>query len=254
MGASAARRKAARAVREFEAAAREALRCKDEPRRVGPLAESATRSAEQARARLSELARECASLPAEEQQRVEPMNQRLVSAFEAQCKALDSGLRGAMAAQQEATGAATAGRRGDNPFGDGSFAPGQQQQQQMLQRQQQDEEQRAALEQRLLHEQAVFNQEDLSQRESEFTRLRQNVNQLNEISREVATLVHEQGEDIEAIGANVDTAHENTRGGLEELRKTAMYRRKVNPFTCGFAALLALFVIVLVVLLAKHKI
>mmetsp|Transcript_17720 Transcript_17720/g.34895 ORF Transcript_17720/g.34895 Transcript_17720/m.34895 type:complete len:312 (+) Transcript_17720:147-1082(+) len=268
---SSSRLAATRALRDFEAASRAALAqagsssssSSSSSARDAAVAK-ATRAAESVRVSLATLSRETAALPSEELRRkAEPLRARLCAAFEAQVAALEAGLREAMASDCSQV---AAGKSTDSPFGDGSVAPGRRSQKSNRQNQSfgqdgegQDVEQlrlqeQQRMEQRLLRERAELNQEDLAMRESEFSQLQQNVWRLNDISREVATLVHAQGEDVEEVATNAERANDGTRAGLEELRKTAMYRRKINPVTCTFASVLALLALALIILIVTGKI
>lgn len=63
----------------------------------------------------------------------------------------------------------------------------------------------------------------------------------NQIFKDLASMVHAQGEVIDTIEGNIEGAQQNTAQGVEQLRSAANYQRKYRQKTC---ILLVLVVVV----------
>ncbi|KAI9676749.1 MAG: hypothetical protein M1829_002844 [Trizodia sp. TS-e1964] len=86
------------------------------------------------------------------------------------------------------------------------------------------------------------------ERESEIRNIEQSVGELNELFRDVAHIVHDQGGQLDIISANVENVRTDTRGADIELRSAARYQRNARNKAC--CLLLILAVVLIVVLLA----
>lgn len=53
--------------------------------------------------------------------------------------------------------------------------------------------------------------------------LQRDINDVNEIYKSLGRLVHEQGETIDSIEANIERTHVSVRGATAELRKASNY-------------------------------
>lgn len=72
--------------------------------------------------------------------------------------------------------------------------------------------------------------------------------ELNELFRDVAHIVHEQGGQLDIIAENVENVTNETRGANVELRSASRYQK--NARKKAFCLLLILAVILLIVVLA----
>ncbi len=86
------------------------------------------------------------------------------------------------------------------------------------------------------------------EREAEIRNIEQGVSELNELFRDVAHIVSEQGEILDTIDANVDNTRNDTRGADTELRSAARYQRNARSKACML--LLIVSIIVTIILLA----
>ncbi|KAF2100655.1 t-SNARE [Rhizodiscina lignyota] len=112
------------------------------------------------------------------------------------------------------------------------------------QRQQQEQEQL-----RLASQDEVDFQESLIiERESEIRNIEQSVGELNELFRDVAHMVHEQGEQLDIIAENVEGVRTDTRGADVELRTAARHQRNARNKAC--CLLLILAVVLTIIILA----
>lgn len=86
------------------------------------------------------------------------------------------------------------------------------------------------------------------EREAEIRNIEQGVTELNELFRDVAHIVGEQGEQLDTIAANVDDTRTDTRHADLELRSAARHQRNARSKAC--CLLLILAVILTIVILA----
>jgi len=97
-------------------------------------------------------------------------------------------------------------------------------------------------------EEVDFQENLIVEREAEIRQIEQSVGELNELFRDVATMVHAQGEQIDLIGENIEGVREDTRGADVELRTASRYQRSARQRAC--CLLLILAIVLLVVILA----
>ncbi|KAJ9623393.1 SNAP receptor [Taxawa tesnikishii (nom. ined.)] len=135
-----------------------------------------------------------------------------------------------------ATAARTALEQGSGAGG-AEAGPGQQQQQQQQEQL------------RLADQSEVDFQESLIiERESEIRNIEQSVGELNELFRDVAHMVHEQGQSLDIISDNVTSTRDDTRGADQNLRTASRHQRNARNKAC--CLLLILAVVLTVVILA----
>ncbi|MDI1487181.1 MAG: hypothetical protein OHK93_006449 [Ramalina farinacea] len=118
---------------------------------------------------------------------------------------------------------------------------------QQQQSQQQEQEQL-----RLASQDEVDFQESLIvEREGEIRNIEQSVGELNELFRDVAHIVHEQGVGIDTISGNVQNVAQDTRHADLELRSANKYQKNARGKACCLLVILAvvLVIIILAVLL-----
>lgn len=97
-------------------------------------------------------------------------------------------------------------------------------------------------------EEVDFQDSLIVEREAEIRNIEQGVSELNELFRDVAHIVNEQGEQLDLISDNVENTRTDTRGADVELRSAARYQKNARTKAC--CLLLILAVILTIVLLA----
>lgn len=121
-------------------------------------------------------------------------------------------------------------------------APGDEHQAHQVQQQEQEQL-------RLVDQSDVDFQESLIiERESEIRNIEQSVGELNELFRDVAHMVHEQGQSLDIISENVTNTRDDTRGADQNLRTASRHQRNARNKAC--CLLLILAVVLTVVILA----
>ena len=124
----------------------------------------------------------------------------------------------------------------DNPFTD--TPEGQQQQQQ--QTQEQDTLRLAS------QDEVDFQESLIIERESEIRNIEQSVGELNELFRDVAHIVHEQGGQLDTIDDNVQNVAQDTRHADLELRSANKYQKAARGKACCLLLILAIVLIIIV--------
>ncbi|KAF2480012.1 t-SNARE [Neohortaea acidophila] len=124
--------------------------------------------------------------------------------------------------------------------GTASSATGQQEggeRQQLLQQQQA----------RLADQGEVDFQETLIiERESEIRNIEQSVGELNELFRDVAHMVHDQGQTLDVIDANVTQTRDDTRNADQQLRTASRHQRSARGKACCLLIILAIVLVVVI--------
>ena len=88
----------------------------------------------------------------------------------------------------------------------------------------------------------------INEREEEIREIEQGISEVNEIFRDLATMVNEQGVMIESIEGNVQSTLGSTRQAADELVSANRYQKKAR--NRAFCLLIILAVVLAVVLLA----
>ncbi|OJJ44725.1 hypothetical protein ASPZODRAFT_144680 [Penicilliopsis zonata CBS 506.65] len=109
------------------------------------------------------------------------------------------------------------------------------------------------LEQRQLEQPDLANQNEVDfqehliiERETEIRNIEQSVGELNELFRDVAHIVHEQGGQLDIISENVERVTHDTRGANIELRSASRYQKGARNKACCLLIILAVILAIIV--------
>merc|ERR1712062_454633 len=69
---------------------------------------------------------------------------------------------------------------------------------------------------------------DLAERERAMRQLESDITDVNTIFKDLATMVHEQGEVIDSIESNIESTTVQVTSGTEQLRQAAVYQNKAR--------------------------
>lgn len=119
-----------------------------------------------------------------------------------------------------------------SPYGSDPFASPPQQQQMSLQAEQN------------------IDMELMQERERELRQLEHDIRDVNTIFKDLAVLVHEQGETIDSIEANVENASVHVEEGVTQLQRAKEYQAKARKKKCILLLILLIVVAIIVVILA----
>ncbi|KAB8068723.1 t-SNARE [Aspergillus leporis] len=159
--------------------------------------------------------------------------QKLSSEFKATLDEFQTVQRRALEKQRaSAVAARTAVEEGEHPAPEGAT----QAQQQLLEEQP-----------RLANQDEVDFQESLIiEREAEIRNIEQSVGELNELFRDVAHIVHEQGGQLDMISENVENVTSDTRGANVELRSASRHQKNARNKACCLLVILAVILTIIV--------
>lgn len=90
----------------------------------------------------------------------------------------------------------------------------------------------------------------LQEQEQSIRQLESDISDVNQIFKELGTLVHEQGELVDSIEANVESTGNYVSQGAQQLREASTYKNKIRRkklILCGIGAII-LTVIVLIII------
>ena len=113
-------------------------------------------------------------------------------------------------------------------------------QQQQQQQQQQDQVRVAS------QDEVDFQESLIVERESEIRNIEQSVGELNELFRDVAHIVREQGEVFDVIENNVQNTVTDTRQADVELRSANRYQKQARGKACCLLLIMAIVVVIIV--------
>lgn len=91
-----------------------------------------------------------------------------------------------------------------------------------------------------------FQESLIIEREAEIRNIEQSVGELNELFRDVAHIVHEQGGQLDIISENVQNVTQDTQGANTELRSASRYQKKARNRACCLLVILAVILAIIV--------
>ena len=127
------------------------------------------------------------------------------------------------------------------PYSDDPDSSSQQQQGDQQQQQQQQDQVRLADQ-----SEVDFQESLIVERESEIRAIETSVGELNELFRDVALMVHTQGEDLQTISGNVQDVARDTRHADVELRSASRYQKRARGRACCLLVILAVVLVVII--------
>ncbi|KAK4364671.1 hypothetical protein RND71_016029 [Anisodus tanguticus] len=102
----------------------------------------------------------------------------------------------------------------------------------------------------LLDNEIAFNEAIIEEREQGIQEIQQQIGEVNEIFKDLAVLVHEQGTIIDDIGSNVENAHAATAQGRSQLAKAAKTQRSNSSLTCLLLVIFGIVLLIVIIVLA----
>lgn len=103
----------------------------------------------------------------------------------------------------------------------------------------------------LLQQQEVIEEDTalILEREERIRQLEGDILDVNEIFKELGTMVNQQGDQIDSIEANIETACSRVEGGVGQLKKAEMYQKRSRKKMCFLLLLLLVVIAVLAVII-----
>ncbi|CAN6678000.1 unnamed protein product [Malus baccata var. baccata] len=102
----------------------------------------------------------------------------------------------------------------------------------------------------LLDNEIAFNEAIIEEREQGIQEIQQQIGEVNEIFKDLAILVHEQGTMIDDIGSNIESAHAATGQAKSHLVKASKIQRSNSSLTCLLLVIFGIVLLIVIVVLA----
>ncbi|XP_022881674.1 syntaxin-22-like [Olea europaea var. sylvestris] len=102
----------------------------------------------------------------------------------------------------------------------------------------------------LLDNEISFNEAIIEEREQGINEIQQQIGEVNEIFKDLAVLVHEQGAMIDDIGSNIENANAATAQGKSQLVKASKTQRSNSSLTCLLLVIFGIVLLIVIIVLA----
>ncbi|KAL3497881.1 hypothetical protein ACH5RR_040613 [Cinchona calisaya] len=102
----------------------------------------------------------------------------------------------------------------------------------------------------LLDNEIAFNEAIIEEREQGIQEIQQQIGEVNDIFKDLAVLVHEQGTMIDDIGSHVENAHAATAQGRSQLAKAAKTQRSNSSLMCLLLVIFGIVLLIVIIVLA----
>jgi t-SNARE complex subunit (syntaxin) len=100
-----------------------------------------------------------------------------------------------------------------------------------------------------IEEESVFQNAIIAEREEGIKQIEKTVLEVNEIFRDVANLVQEQGQMIDNIESNIEVSVSDVSQGVEEIKKASDYQKRSRTKLCCLTLLVIIIVAVVVIVI-----
>uniref|UniRef100_A0A7N0U4D8 t-SNARE coiled-coil homology domain-containing protein n=1 Tax=Kalanchoe fedtschenkoi TaxID=63787 RepID=A0A7N0U4D8_KALFE len=102
----------------------------------------------------------------------------------------------------------------------------------------------------LLDNEIAFNEAIIEEREQGIQEIQQQIGEVNEIFKDLAVLVHEQGTMIDDIGSNIEGAQAATVQAKSQLAKASKTQRSNSSLTCLLLVIFGIILLIIIVVIA----
>ncbi|XP_004251019.1 syntaxin-22 [Solanum lycopersicum] len=102
----------------------------------------------------------------------------------------------------------------------------------------------------LLDNEISFNEAIIEERDQGIQEVQQQIGEVNDIFKDLAVLVHEQGTMIDDIGSNIENSHAATAQGRTQLAKAAKTQRSNSSLTCLLLVIFGIVLLIVIIVLA----
>ncbi|KAL4565792.1 hypothetical protein LXL04_029898 [Taraxacum kok-saghyz] len=102
----------------------------------------------------------------------------------------------------------------------------------------------------LLDNEIAFNEAIIEERDQGIQEIQNQIGEVNEIFKDLAVLVHEQGTMIDDIGSNIENSHAATLQGKSHLAKASKTQRSNSSMTCLLFVILGIVLLIVIIILA----
>ncbi|CAH1425121.1 unnamed protein product [Lactuca virosa] len=102
----------------------------------------------------------------------------------------------------------------------------------------------------LLDNEIAFNEAIIEEREQGIQEIQNQIGEVNEIFKDLAVLVHEQGAMIDDIGSNIENSHAATAQARVQLSKASKTQKANSSMTCLLLVIVGIVLLILITILA----
>lgn len=102
----------------------------------------------------------------------------------------------------------------------------------------------------LLDNEIIFNEALIEERDQGIREIQQQIGEVNEIFKDLAVLVHEQGVMIEDIDTNVETSHVATAQATDQLEKATKSQKSNSSLVCLLLLIFGIILLIVIIVLA----
>ncbi|GMY29699.1 syntaxin-22-like [Fagus crenata] len=102
----------------------------------------------------------------------------------------------------------------------------------------------------LLDNEIAFNEAIIEEREQGIQEIQHQIGEVNEIFKDLAVLVHEQGTMIDDIGSNIEGAQAATTQGKSQLVKASKTQRSNSSLACLLLVIFGIVLLIVIIVLA----
>ncbi|KAI3680072.1 hypothetical protein L2E82_50809 [Cichorium intybus] len=102
----------------------------------------------------------------------------------------------------------------------------------------------------LLDNEIAFNEAIIEERDQGIQEIQNQIGEVNEIFKDLAVLVHEQGAMIDDIGSNIENSHAATAQAKSHLAKASKTQRSNSSMTCLLFVILGIVLLIVIIVLA----
>lgn len=101
-----------------------------------------------------------------------------------------------------------------------------------------------------MKDEIVLNEAIIEEREQGIKEIQQQIGEVNDIFKDLAVLVHEQGAMIDDISSNIESAQATTTQGTSELKKAAKIQRSISSNNCLLVVIFGIVLLIVVFVVA----
>ncbi|CAI9095232.1 OLC1v1031128C2 [Oldenlandia corymbosa var. corymbosa] len=101
----------------------------------------------------------------------------------------------------------------------------------------------------LLDNEIAFNEAIIEERDQGIQEIQQQIGEVNDIFKDLAVLVHEQGTMIDDIGSHIENSHAATGQGRSQLAKAAKTQRSNSSLTCLLLVIFGIVLLIVIILI-----
>ncbi|MCD7453440.1 t-SNARE domain-containing protein 1 [Datura stramonium] len=99
-----------------------------------------------------------------------------------------------------------------------------------------------------LEHEIFFNEAIIEEREQGIIEIQQHIGELNEMFKDLALLVHEQGVMLDDISSNIESSHDETAQAAQQLTKASKTQRSNSSLSCLLLVIFGVILLIIIVL------